>query len=434
MEITSTAQGFALQKTGIGSQKVQISRIAPVFVGMLFALLLAACGADLTLVPSTPSSGDRLRLFSDSDEGGRSHARFLPSPAGELQLVYRLDSGYRWPYAGFSVLLGQAGEQGPAQGRMGDASKASAPLRCIDLSNYDSLELRFDTRVAEGIYLQLRTQPPVGEAGSQEQMRMLQAPVPAHSQPTTLRIGMDAFRIPEWWRELYRLPLNPNPRWLERTCKLDFVAGGFTRLGVSDTLRIREIRLLDSRAARAPWWLLPVVGMLSAASAVLLFQGWRHRLQRRGRLRERNRGIEGRLPVEQSATPDLWEVVRNHVQGHYSEAELSQVAVARAVGLSEDRLRQLFRERAGTSFRAFLNDLRLAEAKRLLRETDWQITRIALEVGYGSVAHFNRQFRASTDETPGGWRASASREQGADPAPDIRSDVAAKSADQDHQA
>jgi AraC-like DNA-binding protein len=387
----------------------------------MLVLLLAGCGSDLTLVPTTPSAGERLRLFSDSDEGGRSRARFLPSSEGELQLVYRLDSGYRWPYAGFSVLLGK--EQGQEQGQ--EASKFDAPLRCIDLTNYDSLELRFDTRVAEGIYLQLRTQPPRGEAGSQEQMRMLQAPVPAHSQPTTLRIGMDAFRIPEWWRELYRLPLNPNPRWLERACKLDFVAGGFTRVGVSDTLRIREIRLLDTRSARAPWWLLPVVGTLSAAMALLLVQVWRHRLRRRSRVAERDRGIEGRLPVEQTAVPDFWEVVRNHVQAHYPEAELSQVAVARAIGLSEDRLRQLFRERADTSFRAFLNDLRLAEAKRLLRETDWQITRVALEVGYGSVAHFNRQFRASTGETPGGWRATAAEAH--------RSTGAAGLAKPDHQ-
>ena len=49
---------------------------------------------------------------------------------------------------------------------------------------------------------------------------------------------------------------------------------------------------------------------------------------------------------------------------------------------------------------------RLQEGKRLLRETDWSVVTVALELGFSSPQHFSTVFRAREGVSPGGWRES----------------------------
>ncbi|WP_297736845.1 AraC family transcriptional regulator [uncultured Maricaulis sp.] len=97
--------------------------------------------------------------------------------------------------------------------------------------------------------------------------------------------------------------------------------------------------------------------------------------------------------------------------GLYREAGLTVGALAGHLKTREHRLRRLINKGLGyRNFSAFLNTHRLAEAKRLLaapeRAQD-QILIIALELGYGSIAPFNRAFRAETGTTPTLYRRTA---------------------------
>ena len=52
------------------------------------------------------------------------------------------------------------------------------------------------------------------------------------------------------------------------------------------------------------------------------------------------------------------------------------------------------------SFKRYLTAIRMHEAKRLLQETDRLVIDIALTVGFNSISHFNRVFKASTHISP----------------------------------
>jgi AraC-like DNA-binding protein len=78
--------------------------------------------------------------------------------------------------------------------------------------------------------------------------------------------------------------------------------------------------------------------------------------------------------------------------------------VAHEAGMSASTLNHLLHKYSQTTFLAYLTDLRLDEAKRLLRETDRDITDIAFEAGFGSLATFNRRFRADDSKTPQQYR------------------------------
>lgn len=78
--------------------------------------------------------------------------------------------------------------------------------------------------------------------------------------------------------------------------------------------------------------------------------------------------------------------------------------LARRAGLSCSHFRNLFTRRLGRSPGAFLKDLRLGEAARLLRETRMPIKQVARRIGYGDVANFHRAFQSHLSMTPARYR------------------------------
>jgi AraC-like DNA-binding protein len=95
----------------------------------------------------------------------------------------------------------------------------------------------------------------------------------------------------------------------------------------------------------------------------------------------------------------------------FQEPELGVAAVARSQRISPRYLQGLL-EKAGASFTARLNELRLQEAFRLLtapRESPRRISDIALQVGFSDISHFNRLFRSRFGDTPSGVRGEGRR-------------------------
>ncbi len=74
---------------------------------------------------------------------------------------------------------------------------------------------------------------------------------------------------------------------------------------------------------------------------------------------------------------------QEYIRSHLHEP-LSIAQVARFCYLSRSRFTRRFREETGSSFAEFLMEERVSEAKRLLRETDWNVERICVMVGVHS--------------------------------------------------
>lgn len=70
------------------------------------------------------------------------------------------------------------------------------------------------------------------------------------------------------------------------------------------------------------------------------------------------------------------------------------------VGLSESRLRFLFKQTFGVTLSKCVREARLRLAARLLVTTDLRIGTIAGRVGANDIHYFGRQFRARFDESP----------------------------------
>lgn len=101
--------------------------------------------------------------------------------------------------------------------------------------------------------------------------------------------------------------------------------------------------------------------------------------------------------------------------GIHRETGLTIGQLAQRLSVPEHRLRALINQRLGyRNFSAFLNHHRIAEAKAMLADpahVDLPILTIAMDLGYGSLAPFNRAFRADAGQAPSDFRRAAFTEK-----------------------
>jgi len=91
------------------------------------------------------------------------------------------------------------------------------------------------------------------------------------------------------------------------------------------------------------------------------------------------------------------------IEEHYREP-ISLKGVARAVGMTPGHLTTLVRRKTGRTVLKWIVERRMAEARRLLVETDLSVEEVGRGVGYADAGYFARAFRRAHDATPLSWR------------------------------
>ncbi|AZO10091.1 MULTISPECIES: AraC family transcriptional regulator [unclassified Mesorhizobium] len=89
------------------------------------------------------------------------------------------------------------------------------------------------------------------------------------------------------------------------------------------------------------------------------------------------------------------------------DENLTLSRLARRAGVPARRISGAVNRLAGKNVSQYINDFRVAEACRLLHETDLSVTAAMLESGFQTKSNFNREFRRVTALSPANWREKA---------------------------
>ena len=103
-----------------------------------------------------------------------------------------------------------------------------------------------------------------------------------------------------------------------------------------------------------------------------------------------------------TASSSVLVAMRAHLDRRLGATTVADAAFA--LGLSARQLQRRLRE-ARTSFQQESAAARIRAAKTLLLETNYDVKRIAIEVGCASLQHLCMLFRKEVGETPSQWRA-----------------------------
>lgn len=92
-----------------------------------------------------------------------------------------------------------------------------------------------------------------------------------------------------------------------------------------------------------------------------------------------------------------------HIHDHAAD-KLSQREVASLVGMSPGAFSRFFTRHFGKPFVAYVAEVRVGHACRLLLEDDMNISEVAYQVGFNNLANFNRHFLRLKGATPSAFR------------------------------
>ncbi|WP_461215166.1 helix-turn-helix transcriptional regulator [Lacticaseibacillus sp. GG6-2] len=111
------------------------------------------------------------------------------------------------------------------------------------------------------------------------------------------------------------------------------------------------------------------------------------------------------IKIKQHSKNDrsLVEHIIDYISRRYT-SDLALSEIADHYHLSESHTSRLIKEHLGISFKDYLIQLRIRQAKSLLMESDQKVSDIAEQVGYKNVNTFIRVFKNATGQTPGKFR------------------------------
>lgn len=97
------------------------------------------------------------------------------------------------------------------------------------------------------------------------------------------------------------------------------------------------------------------------------------------------------------------EAAKQYIQDHFRE-NIDREAVANVACITPNYLSKRFHAETGMSLREYVNQLRIAEAKRLLLSTNKSVSEIAGEVGFDNISYFSTVFRKLCGMSPVDWK------------------------------
>ena len=92
------------------------------------------------------------------------------------------------------------------------------------------------------------------------------------------------------------------------------------------------------------------------------------------------------------------------IQKLYCDENLNLTRLARRAGIPARRISGAINRLTSKNVSQYVNDHRVTEACRLLKDTDHAVTTVMFESGFQTKSNFNREFRRVTGVSPIAWR------------------------------
>lgn len=151
---------------------------------------------------------------------------------------------------------------------------------------------------------------------------------------------------------------------------------------------------VDPAKARAAYVHTKVMPKAQFASATRLLEIFAEDLSAKG----------NQLAIREAhAEPVAVVRAKNYIRQNLGE-DITLTDVAKAACTSTFYICKLFKRETGVNLTEYISRLRVERAKELLQNPQTRISEIAFEVGFQSLTHFNRVFRALVGEAPTTYR------------------------------
>lgn len=276
-----------------------------------------------------------------------------------VKLLLR-EMGYAYPYAGVEFVLEPKGN--------------------MNFSGFDFFEITLRAKNVAKLNLYLKV-----EDGKIEGYRHLIRTIEVSEDIETYEIALESFRTPLWWLEEHNsYEVMPDKDILRKVKSIQIEATDLIYDGSEGIIVVKKIEVFSKKI---------ILAVRIALFIFLVFIIFAY-------LRRQKRGIkEGSDCVavaEKMAT--------DYIGNNYYLKNISTEKIAMDTGLKKKDINRIVKKISSSSPKSYINEVRLEESARLLRESDRNVSEIAYIVGFKNVSHFNRSFKACYKCSPTEYR------------------------------
>lgn len=331
-----------------------------------------------------------LSVYTDSANGGASQI----IPTDDIRaLTYELHDTKEFfiPFVGYSLRLKDT-------------------VGKVALTSFDRVELSIDVDHRQTCYILFNMYVEKGAPYDTLKEVSLSCELPLFPEDSTYTLNLDEFYFPDWW--LYENKLDDDDidrSYLKRIRSINI------HLGAQDNNYANEVFFHSMSLVKEKKFYYLWLGIATFLWFLLLYIIHSLVKQHREQLEQREKIVVPykTLDTLTHSIEDLRRLV-HYIGTHYTEEGLSITDVADKCEIETSWVSELlathFQE---VTFKQYLNMIRVYEAKRLLVESEMNISEIGFAVGFSNVTHFNRTFKKILETTPSALRKSAQAGRGA---------------------
>lgn len=316
---------------------------------------------------------NRVSFFSDKTDGGQSYIIKTSVTDSSIRVTYRLKSGFVTPYAGMTI--------NDLHGKR-------------DFSKYNKIRLRLKGKGIDNVYIHVTTKDEqVKDKSHRLADRISAVNLSLKDGAFDQDISFDQFETPTWWSHAIHQSIN------------DFGAIGWDQLltisvvsGISYTLGTDQEIELSSMVFYNDYLQFKTAALLIVFLILLVLFLYHLNIAKRSEVKTLI--IEYKPTLESIKGNNESDAVLAYIHEHYSDPELSLSKVAKSVGMPERNVSKIIHEKYLCNFRTYINNIRVAEAERLLKSSGLSVSEVGYKVGFNDPSSFSKTFKKIVGSPP----------------------------------
>lgn len=314
--------------------------------------------------------------YCDSSALGNSRIKKFKADSNEISLSWVTQKGFPHPFAGLSIL--------PRDGNM------------FSLCNYDHFEITFNEELKTPIFLYIHYNIKGYTIKNDPTTTFLKRELILTSpKNSTVTIPLVRMKTPHWWFVQNPDIKNFTPNKNE-VISLSIEDGDSDNFNKNKNIRIASIKACKNKVYLYIKILIFIIFIPLAFSIKEAYTIIKKRLLPEDIFYVKNR-IESR-------EKEYKEYIVDYINQHYSDPNLTKKKAVKDLKISHQNISFLLKSSLNTSFRDYLNNIRLEKTTELLKNPDYSITEIAFEVGFKLPSSFNRIFKKKFGISPREFR------------------------------
>jgi len=328
-----------------------------------------------SILPKGKNTDFNFSVFHESIDTGYSEGKIEIDTNGALHLKYKLSKKFEEPFTGVYF------------------SKKDSLPPFFNVSDFNTLKVHLKSLKAKRIPLTLTYDY---EGFSSKQKEFQYVPYTALVEYTgegDYELKLSDFKQQSWWYR-YHHKTPEDFKNIDFSRANFFIVGSCQLLGAGgeDEITVSSVEFYSDNTS---WYLGGGVVLILIYIVLLVYYF----------LSQKKEVFVPYVPnVINNEPVDKLDKIVQYISVHYTNPDLDQEDMQRELGISAREIGALLKEKLHTSFKNYLNQIRLAEVKRLLKETNLPISDCAYRAGYNNISHFNRVFKTETGVSPKQFR------------------------------